>query len=587
MSSIRQKRPLAAFSWRTAFAAVLGTAIAAALSGCGGEADRPPSATAAAPEIAPDAHASRGQVTPASTQRVSFYAASRFAEQASFGPTPALVAELQAKGFERWIDEQFAVPFVPIDVRPAEAAYNIGQNDPGPSSIFSYHVREFARLAVSGNDPLRLRVMWSLSQYVVAGTTKGTVPGWVTWINLLYRNGLGNYRELLREASVNPQMGYYLDNNQNRPKSAECQHCAPNENYARELMQLFSIGVLKLNPNGTPVRDIRGRFIETYTQRDVEELARVLTGWQHDPVPINRPQANWGNWTKPMVPSTWPPERDSGAKLVMGTNFPAGQSTEKDLDDAIAMLMAHPNIAPFVSLRLIQHLVKSDPSPTYVGRVATVFRNNGRGVAGDMKAVVKAILLDAEARRGDNPATALATDGKLREPVLHSLALWRGMGCRTVPANTWDVHVPTLSGSQWPFGPESVFSFYAPTDRAPGSNLLAPEQKLLTANDTRDRLALTTWPVRYASNGTRSYELFSAAGCPLDEWRTAFAQSPRAFNDLLSKRFFRGAMPPTLRSNIEQMMKEVWPPWDRDDPAEGALRMIGFALATPYFGVIK
>ena len=157
----------------------------------------------------------------------------------------------------------------------------------------------------------------------------------------------------------------------------------------------------------------------------------------------------------------------------------------------------------------------------------------------------------------------------------------------TAPARNWNVDEPAFTGSQHPFRPESVFSFYAPTDRAPGSNLLAPEQKLLTANDTRDRLALTTWPVKYAGNGTRSYELFSAAGCPLEQWRTAFAQSPGAFNDLLSSRFFRGAMPPTLRSNIEQIMKEVWPPWDRNDPTEGALRMMGFALATPYYGVIK
>ena len=587
MSLIRQPRPWAAFLWRIACAPLFGVTMTVPLSGCGGGADRPAVVAAAGPEIVSDAHASRGQVTPVSTQRVSFYAASRFAEQASFGPTPALVAELQAKGFERWINEQFALPFAPIDVRPVEAVYNVGPNQSPGSLINAYHEREFARLAVAGTDPLRLRVMWSLSQFVVAGTTKGEAPGWVTWINLLYRHGLGNYRDLLREASVNPYMGHYLDNDQNRPKSAECQHCAPNENFARELMQLFTIGVIKLNPNGTPVRDSRGRFIETYTQRDVEEMARVLTGWQHDPVPENRPPRNWANWTKPMVPSTWPPERDAGAKSVMGTSFPAGQSTTKDLDDAVALLMAHPNIAPFVSLRLIQHLVKSDPSPEYVARVAAAFRNNGSGVAGDMKAVVKAILLDAEARRGDNPAGALASDGKVREPVLHSLALWRGMGCRTAPARNWNVDEPAFTGSQSPFRPESVFSFYAPTDRAPGSNLLAPEQKLLTANDTRDRLALTTWPVKYAGNGTRSYELFSAAGCPLEQWRTAFAQSPGAFNDLLSSRFFRGAMPPTLRSNIEQIMKEVWPPWDRNDPTEGALRMMGFALATPYYGVIK
>ena len=532
---------------------------------------------------------SAGQVRATGTvNRVSFYAASRFAEHASFGATPALVAEIQAKGFEKWIDDQLALPFVPIDVRPAEAIYKIGQNQDVPAAINLYHGREFARLAVSGTDTLRLRVMWSLSQFVVAGTTKGEAPGWVTWINLLYRHALGNYRSLLRDSSVNPHMGHYLDNDQNRPKSLECQHCAPNENYARELMQLFTVGVLKLNPDGTPVRDSRGRFIETYSQRDVEELARVLTGWTHDPEPGSRPQRNWANWSKPMVPSTWPPERDAGAKVVMGTAFPAGQATAKDLDDAITMLMAHPNIAPFVGLRLIQHLVKSDPSPDYVRRVSATFRNNGNGVAGDMKAVVKAVLLDPEARRGDNPAAGATGDGKVREPVLHGLALWRGLGCRDAPGVSWEPDRPALTSSQSPFRPESVFSYYAPTDRAPGSNLLAPEQRLLTANDIRDRLSLTTWPVVWGAEGNvPTYERFTSAACALDEWRTAFAQSPRAFNDLLSARFFRGSMPPTLRSNIEQMMGERWPPWDSNDPYQGPLRMIGFALATPYFGVIK
>jgi hypothetical protein len=287
-----------------------------------------------------------------------------------------------------------------------------------------------------------------------------------------------------------------------------------------------------------------------------------------------------------MVPSTWPPERDSGRKVVMGTVFPAGQSTVKDLDDAIAMLMAHPNIAPFVSLRLIQHLVKSDPTPAYVGRVAAVFRNNGGGLAGDMKSVIKAILLDAEARRGDLPTGAATGDGKFREPYLHTMALWRGLGCAALPSYNWGG--PAVPNTQSAFRPESVFSFYAPTDRAPGSNLLAPEQRLLTSDEIRNRLSgiesATSWD---SVSGKRQYPNLTAAGCRIDEFRDAFVLSARAFNDLLSLRFFRGAMPPTLRTNIEQMMREANPPWNRNDPAEGAMRMIGLALATPYFGVSK
>lgn len=555
------------------------------LAACGGareSASLAATGSAAAPPLE-----SAGQVAaPTANAQVSFYTASRFAEQVSFGATPALVADIRAKGLERWIDEQFVLPLAPIDMRGAEAVYAYGFNVTVPREISNYLETEFGRQAASAPDPLRLRVMWSLSQFLVAGATKGEAPGHVNWVNLLYSQAFGRYGDLLREVSLDGHMAHYLDNDQNRPKSAECPQCAPNENYARELLQLFSVGVFKLNPDGTPQRDSRGRYIETYSQNDVEELARVLTGWERDRIPSNRPARNWGNWGKPMVASTWPPNRDSGAKRVLGRDFPAGQAAAKDLQDVVDLLMAHPNTAPFVALRLIQHLVKSDPTPDYVARVAAKFRNNGAGVAGDLKAVVKAVLLDVEARRGDNPALANPGDGKFREPFLHGMALWRGLSCTRLPKDAGGGNV--FSRTQRPFAPDSVFSFYAPTDRAPGSNLLAPEQRLLTAEESRNRLGLPEWPsVWNSETRQRSYANYAAAGCKIDEWRAAFEQSPRAFNDLLSARFFRGAMPPTLRSTIEQMMNETSPPWNRADPQEGALRMLGFALSTPYFGVIK
>ncbi|MFO1249838.1 MAG: DUF1800 family protein [Inhella sp.] len=427
---------------------------------------------------------------------------------------------------------------------------------------------------------------WSLSQFLTISDRKGDLVGALEWINLLQRQSLGRYDELLYQASVHPMMGQYLDNLQNRPKSSECPDCAPNENFARELMQLFSIGVSKLKPDGTPERDARGRLIETYTQRDVEELARVLTGWEPNPDPPNRPPRNWANWSKALAPTTWPPLRDSGAKRVLGRDFPAGQSQEKDLRDAIDLLMKHPNIAPFISLRLIQNFVKSNPTPAYVGRVAARFRDNGSGVAGDLQAVLKAVLLDAEARAGDSPATARSDDGKLREPFLHGMGLWRGLGCRQMPQTIWGA--TAFSEGQKPFSPESVFSFYAASDRAAGSNLLSPEQRLLTARELRDRITLPEWPTAWdPRSGTRSYLLYEPTGCDLAGLRAAFVSSPRAFNDYLTARYFRGAMPPTLRSNIEQLMREPWPPWNRDDPTEGALRLLGFALSTAYYGVSK
>jgi uncharacterized protein (DUF1800 family) len=562
--------------------------LAGLLAACGGGSAPAPKANVQNTSTA-EPVASAGQVALAATSaKVSFYAASRFAEQVSFGPTPALVAEIQAKGFEKWIDDQFALPVTAIDIKPAEAIYAYGFNDNGGQEITQYLDRQFPHRAIGGIDQLRMRVTWGLSQFVVAAATKGEVPGWVTWHNLLYRNALGRYDTLLREISTDSHMGHYLDNDQNRPKSAECLHCAPNENYARELMQLFSIGVYKLNPDGTAQRDARGRFIETYSQRDVEELARALTGWTRDHSGPQRPPRNWGNWGVPMIPSTWAPDRDNGAKTVMGRTFPAGQGAVKDLDDTVTMLMAHANIAPFVSLRLIQHLVKSNPTPAYVARMAAKFNNNGSGVKGDMKAVVKAILLDAEARAGDSPSTARSDDGKFREPFLYSTAMWRGMGCTAFPSSTWGAGNPAVSGTQRPFAQNSVFSYYAPTDRAPGSNLLAPEQRLATTEELRNRTNQASWPAQWDSTSQKQdVSRLRAAGCDIDGLSAAFFKSPTAYADHLSARYFRGAMPPTLRSNLTDIMSLQWPPYNKTDPFEGALRMLNFATLTPYFGAMK
>lgn len=540
---------------------VLGAVAVLALASCNSQ-DR---STGAGPA------ASSGQVSAGSAGLVTHFAASRFAEQVSFGVTPALVAEIKQKGFEKWIDDQFLLPASTLDPTPF-----LGFPDPTPDEHWRAFSTLFPKAALTAPDQLRLRVSWALSQFIVVSGRKIDLVGVIYWINLLQQHAFGTYDALLYDASVSPSMGTYLDNSQNRPKSAECPHCAPNENFARELMQLFALGVVSLNVDGTPVRDGNGRFVETYTQRDVEELARVLTGWQFDPNPAIRPSRNFANWSKPMVPSTWPPERDSGAKLVLGRTFPSGQSQVKDLQDAIDLLMTHGNIAPFVATRIIQHLVKSNPTPAYVGRVAATFRNNGSGVAGDMKAVVKAVLLDGEARAGDTPALSAASDGKLREPFLHYTAVWRGLGCTQVPLNMWGANLPQ---AQQPFFADSVFSFYAPTDRAPGSNLLAPEQRLLTSSEFSARLSFTTGMTWESVDNLR------AAGCAVDALAQAYAASPAEFNNLLSQWYFRGAMPPILRNEIEDQIRQ--PAWDTRNPFRGPLYMLDYALSTPYFGVIK
>ena len=520
--------------------------------------------------------ASSGQITPAA-YKVSYYAAARFADQATFGATPKLIEEIRTKGFEQWIDEQFALPYTKIPEGPTKVR---NRAIPPVPEVGNFPIATWMNQTLTEPDQLRRRTVWSISNFLVASLSTGDPFGHVAWLNLLHQHSFGSYRELLTQASISPHMGFFLNNDQNRPKSAECPHCAPNENFARELMQLFSVGVVKLNLDGTLQRDARGRAVETYSQTDVEELARVLTGWTRTYDPADPNGNNGTGWDTPMVPSKWAPERDSGQKKVLGRTFAAGQAAPKDLDDAIDLLITHPNTAPFISTRLIQHLVKSNPSPEYVSRIARVFQDNGRGELGDLKAVVKAILLDSEARRGDDPARAQTMDGKFREPFLQHMAFVRGIGCqRNFKQSDGGEFIPYR---QRPFGPGSVFGFYAPTDRAPGSNLLAPEQKLLNANEFVGRYG----DPNYLLSGISGTNAQVAAGCNLAEFSNAMAQSSTAYIELVSARYFRGAMPPSLRSTLDQLNAEARGSGNFD-AGNWSMVMLGFALATPSFGVMK
>lgn len=510
---------------------------------------------------------SAGQVKPVANGAVSRYAAARFADQATFGATPALVAEIQSKGFERWIDEQFALPVSQID-GSAIARYDSQVAGEG-SRAWNFANLQLQVSLITAPDQLRRRVSWSLSQFVVTAMNKIEPYGSLTWSNLLQRQAFGNYGALLRATTVSPAMGYYLDNLSNRPTSRECSWCAPNENYARELLQLFALGVVELNIDGTPRRDAAGKPIETYTQKDVEELARALTGWK---VNGNYDHTDYRRYDGELIPDPWSAAHDVGAKTVLGQSFAAGGGAAQELDAVVSLLMRHQNIAPFVSLRLIQHLVTSDPSPTYLARVATVFRDNGQGVAGDMRAVVKAILLDPEARRGDRPGVDGIGFGKMREPVLWYTGLLRGLGCRA-PLR-WNAGDASLAvPSQRPFDPSSVFSFYLPTDRAPGSNLLAPEQRLLNAEELSWRL----------STSIAQGVLRADTGCDASAFGRAYSASPAALADLIGERYFRGAMPPLLRQNLIELAPTTW----GSTPDQKAVSLLQFALATPYYGVMR
>jgi uncharacterized protein (DUF1800 family) len=521
---------------------------------------------AAAP--AESLHASLGQVTLTVSAPVTHYAAARFADQVSFGATPALVADIERLGFGPWIDAQFALPVSTIDTAPIRHYDSQIPEQGNNASVYATRQLWIAMLA--SPDQLRRRVTWSLSQFLVTAIGKVEPYGTLTYVDFLQRHAFGNYGDIVQGLTTSPSMANYLDNQQNRPTSTDCPSCAPNENYARELLQLFTLGTVKLNADGSVQRDANNRPAETYTQKDVTELARVLTGWR---VAGDYERTDYTRYDGVMVPDPWRAAHDRDAKTVLGRNFGAGQEADAELSALTTLLMAHQNIAPFVSLRLIQHLVTSNPSPAYISRIAAVFRNNGQGVAGDMKAIVKAVLLDPDARRGDVPGADSTSFGKLREPVLFHTAFLRGLGC-VVPLNWNPPPDPNFvtPGGQRIFDPGTVFSFYAATDRAPGSNLLAPEQRLLNANEFAFRLGSLGSQVARAG-----------ANCNAAPFGRAFSSSPGAFADLVGERYFRSAMPPVLRQNLVDLAGQAY----GATPDEKAISLLQYALSTPYFGAIR
>jgi uncharacterized protein (DUF1800 family) len=543
-------------------------------AGCGKISDAD-SGPVAQEKAIPSASAGQVSASPANSL-LTPYAATRIADHVSFGPTQALMAELSSKGLESWIIGQYALPISQITAPDFVVNFDT-QNQVASDKAWNYLNSSYYDLLLSAPDQLRLRVSWALFNFIPVNSKVQTY-GVLEHVNLLQRHAFGNYRSFLKELSMHPAMGGFLDNVQNRPTSPECPNCAPNENYARELMQLFALGVVKLNQDGTTIRDAKGKPLETYDQEDVEAMAKALTGWRFAPSTTPLPSSDWTNAGHLMEPDTWRATHDFNGKVILGVNFPAGRDAAKELDAVVDVLINHPNIAPFVSLRLIQHLVTSDPSPQYIARVSQVFRNNGSGVAGDMKAVIRAILLDPDARKGDVPDALGSTQiGKIREPLLWYTTALRGLQCKR--ALRYPEGGVVQPNQQNALSPATVFGFYLPTDRAPGSNLLAPEQKLLNTSELSSRFqGWTLSPLNDPSG------INNDSGCQVDDLAKALERSPKEFVDILNSRYFRGVMPPLLRTSIQDLAagQNTW-----GSSRQRAMTLMQYALSSPSFGVIK
>ena len=407
--------------------------------------------------------------------------AARFLLHAQFSASEEEIAAVKTKGYATWLDEQLALPNSQSgwDWLVSKGYSVIDTNE----YFFATGVNNYMvwYQLIKSPDAVRRRWAWALSEvFVVSWRGIKDVMNWdgfgmAEYWDILCRQGLGTYRELLEALTVNPAMGSFLSTRGNLKEDPVAGRL-PDENYAREVLQLFSIGLYELNLDGTVKRDAAGQPIETYTSDDVSNLARVFTGYNQD-------------YSRPTFLSPKPPnskinhiESARGSmtfesrnhslleKRFMGVTIPANTQGPESLRIALNTLANHPNTAPFLCRQFIQRLVTSNPSPAYVQRVAQVFNNNGKGVRGDLAAVLKAILLDDEALKAANLASA--TFGKLRSPVLRIAQWGRTFKARSVygtwKMRVWDVN-PSQDASQYPLNPPSVFSYYRPGYVPPGT----------------------------------------------------------------------------------------------------------------------
>ncbi len=407
----------------------------------------------------------------------------RFLEQSTFGPTEALATAVHDAGFSGFLSAQFATPPSSLGTYPVILQSSSVVCPPtAPSTCYRDNFTafqpslQFFRNAVSGNDQLRQRVAFALSQLlVVSDEDVHTTYGMAAYEQLLANDAFTNYRQILQDVTLSPAMGVYLNMvNNNKANPAEGTH--PNENYARELLQLFSIGLVQLNPDGSVVTDASGQPVPTYDQSVVDGFAAVFTGWTFPTAPGATPVAhNPAYYLGPMV--AFEANHDTTAKtLLNGAVLPAGQTAEQDLTGALDLLFSHPNVGPFIGKQLIQMLVTSNPSPAYVSRVSAAFANNGSGVRGDMQAVLTAILLDPEAR---GAVQSSPSDGKLREPVLLAANLARALG---VQSDGEYLRNAAAAMEQPLYEAGSVFNFYPPNYPLSGTSLVSPPSTLFDSS---------------------------------------------------------------------------------------------------------
>ena len=472
----------------------------------------------------------------------------RLLDQATFGATEQEARTVIDLGVEGWIDRQMRQP-ESLQL-PYLRSLPVPENLP---RLQRDRLDIWFRNVLTGPDQLRQRVAFALSEIMVVSEFGGLrqMPyGLADYYDILVRNAFGNFRELIEEVTLHPAMGVYLSmlGNQ-RPNPAR--NISPDENYARELMQLFTIGLVELNTDGTVRTDAQGRPIPTYDQDIVEGFAHVFTGWKYaGGANFNRARRNETNQALPM--QNYADYHATGSKLLLnGVRLPAGQTGRQDLEDALDNLFAHANVGPFIAIRLIQRLVTSNPSPAYVSRVAAAFNDNGSGVRGDLGAVVRTILLDPEARSGAESPSG----GKLKEPLLRLTQLWRAYGAQS--ANGGYRYQPLNAFAQSPLQSPSVFNFFSPFYAPPGeiaeAAMTAPELQIAT--EYQNTLITNFFYQQAFSRNSRNPGLRGNDVFIDIEEEAALAGDVDALIDRVAEKLLAGQISPTLRTEIRGMLE--------------------------------
>lgn len=532
--------------------AAVSAAALAALAGCGGGSGGG-GGGAIDPTGLPGSGGSRPAAAPVNG-RPSQADAARFLTQATFGiQSVAQIAQTQEKGFDLWLWEQFNLGFnSQVAYLDEQKQRNVDKKGIARATDeMSYEAVWQQWLFEAGQ--LRARVAFALSEILVISNIAPDLRPYAmsSYMDMLNRNAFGNYRQLLKDVTLHPAMGYYLNMlNSERDDPETGAH--PNENYAREVLQLFSIGLIKLNPDGTPRIDGSGTPIPTYDESVVQGFAKAFTGWSYanakhfDEADENANEA----WTQPMKPF---PELHSpeSKTLLDGVVLPPGGTPLGDLEAALDNIFHHPNVGPFVCRQLIQRMVTSNPSPAYIARVAAVFANNGSGARGDLRAVVTAILLDPEAR-----APLLdAYYGKQREPVIRFANFLRGLNARS-SSGLNAIHYLNDADEglgQSPLLAPSVFNFFSPNFRPAGpvaqAGLVAPEFQITTETTAASALDFFIRLFKQGGYGWKEYEL-KLNYAPLQ----AMAANPDQLIAELNALFFNYAMSEALKARMRALI---------------------------------